>query len=194
MTNNCVTVLRFSPLRSYTTLRENPRTKPCSWPRAEVLRKYIYMENNKRLERSKKDKIFLGVCAGIGIYFDIDPILIRVLFLLLTVTGGSGLLLYLFLAVLMPKEGQDIEEHKQNINNLAQDIKHSAEHVSHEVKAHFKSDYHERKRKHGLFGWIIILVGLFLLVEAFAPHIPIPWQAIIAGIVVLFGLSIVARR
>lgn len=152
------------------------------------------MEQTKRLERSEKRKVFLGVCAGIGHYFDIDPIFIRVLFLLLTFTGGSGLLLYLFLAVLMPKEGQDTEAHRQSISNLAEDIKHSAEHVSHEVKAHFKPDYQERKRRHGLFGWVIILAGVLLLVETFTPHIPIPWQAIIAGIVILFGLSIISRR
>ena len=46
----------------------------------------------KRLYRSKKDKIIGGVCGGIGKYFNIDPVLIRILWLFFIFVGGAGIL------------------------------------------------------------------------------------------------------
>lgn len=152
------------------------------------------MEDAKRLERSIDNKIFLGVCAGIAEYFGIDPLFVRILFILLALTHGSGILLYLFLAVVMPKEGQDHAHHQKRMQDLAQDIRHSAEHVSHQVKAHFKQDYKERKRLNGLFGWVIVLVGILILVEAALPKISFFWQAVFAALMVLFGITIITRR
>ncbi|MCG3164610.1 MAG: hypothetical protein POELPBGB_00369 [Bacteroidia bacterium] len=56
----------------------------------------------KKLQRSNDSKIF-GVCGGLGEYFDIDPTIIRIVFLVALVTFGTGLLLYLILALVMPK-------------------------------------------------------------------------------------------
>jgi len=55
----------------------------------------------KRLVKGTDKKIF-GVCSGLGNYFDIDPTLIRVLFLISFIIFGSGLLVYLILALVMP--------------------------------------------------------------------------------------------
>lgn len=51
----------------------------------------------------KNGKIF-GVCEGMGDYFNIDPTIIRILFLVGVICFGSGLLLYIILALAMPKE------------------------------------------------------------------------------------------
>lgn len=58
----------------------------------------------KRLTRDLDNRMIGGVCAGIANYFDIDPTLVRVLFVALTVTGGSGLLVYLLLWIVIPGE------------------------------------------------------------------------------------------
>lgn len=55
----------------------------------------------KKLRRSKDSKI-LGVCGGLGEYFDIDPTIIRIVFLVALVTLGTGLLLYVLMAFVMP--------------------------------------------------------------------------------------------
>jgi phage shock protein C len=55
----------------------------------------------KRLVKGTDRKIF-GVCSGLGDYFDIDPTLIRVLFLVAFIVFGTGLLIYLILALVMP--------------------------------------------------------------------------------------------
>jgi len=57
----------------------------------------------KRLVKSKEQKIF-GVCGGLGDYFSIDPTIIRIAFLLGFVMFGTGLLLYIILAIVMPSE------------------------------------------------------------------------------------------
>lgn len=56
----------------------------------------------KKLQRSVDKKIF-GVCGGLGEYFDIDPTIVRIIFLVALIVFGSGFLLYLILALVMPK-------------------------------------------------------------------------------------------
>jgi len=52
----------------------------------------------------KKEKKIFGVCSGLGEYFDIDPTIIRVLFLASVLLFGTGVLLYIILAIVMPDE------------------------------------------------------------------------------------------
>ena len=61
----------------------------------------------KRLYRSS-DRIVAGVCGGIAEYFDVDPTLIRVVYLILSLfsAGFPGLLLYIILMILMPNYNQ----------------------------------------------------------------------------------------
>ena len=65
----------------------------------------IFMASKKvrRLYRSKKDKIIGGVCGGIGEYFNIDPVIIRLLWSLLIFVGGSGILAYLVAWLIIPE-------------------------------------------------------------------------------------------
>ena len=58
---------------------------------------------NKRLEKSSYDRKLDGVCAGVGHYLDIDPTVIRLLWVLFSLAGGSGILLYIIAAILMPR-------------------------------------------------------------------------------------------
>lgn len=58
----------------------------------------------KRLARSNTNRILAGVCGGLGEYFRIEAVLIRIAFILLLLMGGSSILLYLVLWVVMPKE------------------------------------------------------------------------------------------
>lgn len=56
----------------------------------------------KKLYRSKKDKIFAGVCGGIGEYFGVDPTIVRLLAVILGFTG-SGILAYIIAAIIIPE-------------------------------------------------------------------------------------------
>lgn len=57
----------------------------------------------KRLVKSNDKKLF-GVCGGLGNYFDLDPTLVRVGFLIAFFMFGTGALLYIILAFVMPNE------------------------------------------------------------------------------------------
>ncbi len=62
------------------------------------------MNENKRLTRTNDGRMIAGVCAGLARYFDMDPTLIRVIFVLLALFAAGGVLLYLILWVIMPLE------------------------------------------------------------------------------------------
>jgi phage shock protein C len=62
----------------------------------------------KRLFKSRTNKIIAGVCGGLAEYFDVDPVIMRVLFVLLAFFGGSGLILYIACAIIMPKRMIDV--------------------------------------------------------------------------------------
>lgn len=57
---------------------------------------------HKRLYKSNENRIIAGVCGGIAEYFDVDPTLIRLGWVVFCAMGGSGLIVYLIAAILMP--------------------------------------------------------------------------------------------
>jgi phage shock protein C len=59
------------------------------------------------LRRSRTDRVIGGVCGGLGRYLGVDPVLIRVAFVVLAVAGGGGILVYLVAWVLIPEERDD---------------------------------------------------------------------------------------
>lgn len=61
--------------------------------------KKLYKSNNKVID---------GVCAGIAEYFDLDPTIIRVAWIIFCVLGGSGVLAYLLCALIIPRRPGDI--------------------------------------------------------------------------------------
>jgi len=58
----------------------------------------------KRLYRSKNNKIIAGVCSGIAEYFNIDPTIVKLLWLLLALSGGAGVIAYIIAWVIIPEE------------------------------------------------------------------------------------------
>lgn len=61
------------------------------------------MENKKRLYKSTTDVKIAGVCAGIAEYFEIDPTLVRLGWVLFTLMGGAGIIGYFIAWLVMPK-------------------------------------------------------------------------------------------
>jgi phage shock protein C len=58
----------------------------------------------KRLYRSRKDRILGGVCGGMGNYFNLDPVLIRVIWVVLLFAAGVGFLAYILSWIIIPEE------------------------------------------------------------------------------------------
>jgi phage shock protein C len=58
---------------------------------------------NKRLYKSEDNRVLAGVCGGIGEYFNIDPTLIRLAWIIFCALGGSGVLAYIIAAIIVPE-------------------------------------------------------------------------------------------
>ncbi|NOQ55690.1 MAG: PspC domain-containing protein [Nanohaloarchaea archaeon] len=58
----------------------------------------------KKLYRSKDDRMLAGVCGGIGEYLDIDPTVVRILWIVSVIFGGIGILVYILCAIVIPEE------------------------------------------------------------------------------------------
>ncbi|MFF1372393.1 PspC domain-containing protein [Streptomyces virginiae] len=65
------------------------------------------------LRRSKRDKVLAGVCGGLGRYFDLDPVVFRIVLGVLAITGGVGLIFYGFAWLLLPQDGEEDSEAKK---------------------------------------------------------------------------------
>lgn len=86
----------------------------------------------RRLQKGK-NRLLLGVAGGIAEYFNADPVIIRVIFVLLVFANGIGILLYLLLALLMPKAeaapAQPLAVVKENLKTAPRDAKEAGRRV-----------------------------------------------------------------
>jgi len=58
----------------------------------------------KRLYRSRDDRVIGGVCGGLAKYLTMDPTVVRLIFVLLALAGGPGILIYLIMLIVVPEE------------------------------------------------------------------------------------------
>jgi len=79
-----------------------------------------------RLVRSRTDKIIAGVCGGLGDYFSVDPVIVRLIFVLVTLTSGAGLPIYILLWILMPRSSAPWPGYDQSYTAYSQQAQPSA--------------------------------------------------------------------
>jgi phage shock protein PspC (stress-responsive transcriptional regulator) len=125
----------------------------------------------KRLYRSRRDKMISGVCGGLGEYFKIDPVLIRLIFVILAFINAIGIIAYILLWIIVPPEGKGGRPSEVVRENI-EEIKEEAEKITKGVKVEVES---EDRRNRIFFGFIIIIIGLLLLLANFNV---IYWSAI----------------
>ncbi len=101
---------------------------------------------NKRLYRSKKDKIIAGVCGGIAEYLNIDPVIVRVLFVFALITEGFGLMLYIILWIVMPEEKSIDKKTEEIVQENIRDIEENVVKVTKGIKKEVKSDTQSKKK------------------------------------------------
>ncbi|MDF2448037.1 MAG: hypothetical protein K0R26_541 [Bacteroidota bacterium] len=114
---------------------------------SEFSESYHYTENSnnvkKRLYRDGDSKVLGGVCAGIGHYFGIDPVWLRIGLLLMFFFGGTGLLLYIILWIAIPEAKTTTERlamkgEKADINNISRAVKEEAEQLKRRMEKYGK--------------------------------------------------------
>jgi len=136
---------------------------------------------HKRLYRSSREKMLAGVAGGVAEYFDVDPTIVRLIFVLTLFAGGAGFIAYIVMWIIVPQEpymqynmpaGEQVHNTEVPPQN-SEAAPPSSEGVSGDQQAKEKdpvSDYfnsvNKKKEKRGLtFGIILILVGAVLLAD-----------------------------
>ena len=66
------------------------------------------MDERMRLYKSRNNKMICGVCAGIADYFNIDPSIVRVLWAVLALAAGTGVLAYIACAIILPEGDTEV--------------------------------------------------------------------------------------
>jgi phage shock protein C len=66
--------------------------------------KELSKKSYKKLWRSRKDRRIAGVCGGLGEYFNMDPTWIRIIFIIFLLLGGSALIIYALMWIIVPLE------------------------------------------------------------------------------------------
>ncbi len=125
------------------------------------------MEKNKRLYRSSKSKVFGGVAGGIAEYFDIDPIIIRILFLVIALAGGGGAIVYLIMWIAIPLEPFT----PFTMNNSAPYSDNATQTGSETGSSDFTNTVTDPKRGGLIGGIILISIGLMFFAARVLPNI-----------------------
>ena len=137
------------------------------------------MKNNK-VYRNQDDELVAGVCSGLAEYFEIDATLIRIIFIVLGISGGSGILIYLILWLLIPR--------KDKIK-IEKEIEGKAEIIAKKIKKEVKTE----KRSGNFFGMILVIIGGALLIEEVAPKF-INWDYFWPVTLMTLGFYLIFRK
>ena len=144
--------------------------------------------NNKRLERSRTNRVIAGVCAGLASYFNIDIALMRVLFVVAAMCGSFGFWMYVILWIVVPEEnilGQENNNERRYDNNYGETIDITPKNDN------AKKD--EKKIINGamIASFIMIFIGLVALIDNFTPLAWIwklwPVPIIVIGVIILIN-------
>src|SRR5262245_57589941 len=109
-----------------------------------------------RLMRSRTEVIVAGVCGGLGEYFGLDPVIVRLIFVLVTLTTGLGFIVYPVLWLVMPKAGavvgstpllsHDPDAWRRRMNEFGQEMAQAGQQISQEVRQVFLREQGQRSQ------------------------------------------------
>lgn len=141
--------------------------------------------SKKRLYRSRKNCMIAGICGGIAEYFDIDPIIVRIIAVLTIFINGIGLIAYLIGWIVIPRNPEQNSEKEEKLREKAEKI---AQDVGEHIHKNLKN---EDKKNSRVIGALILLgLGSLFLINNFLPHLSIGklWPLIL----IIIGLGILA--
>lgn len=141
------------------------------------------MNDIRTLNRKSSNAVLGGVCAGMGEYFRVDPIIFRIIFIVLSIKFGLGLLLYVVLWIALPEEPpynfrnteedfttEDSDQPKDNY-----EFNQSAT-MENQENYDPNDPYYKRKNKGNLTGGLILIaIGILFLISNLVPHISFGW-------------------
>lgn len=133
----------------------------------------------KKLYRSNRDKMIGGVAGGIAEYFEIDPTIVRILFVLAVFFGGGGFIAYIILWIIVPEKpyifpGMDQNQSTaQNNFTSAEQPSSSGEEKTSESQSAFNYAAFQQQQKSNsssIAGIVLIVIGALFLLNNFIPR------------------------
>ncbi len=149
------------------------------------------METTERLYRSKTNKVIGGVAGGLADYFNIDVVLTRVVFVLLALFGGGGVLIYIVMWIIIPSQdtfSNNTQKHGYTDGSTTNEsgVDDNGESTSSEIV----SNKNRKPSNTGLIaGIILIFVGLIFLADRLMPWYNItdfwPLLLVVVGVLMI---------
>lgn len=149
------------------------------------------------LRRSRRDRMVFGVCGGLGEYFGIDPLLVRLAFVLVSLAGGSGILAYLLLAVVLPDERRAPTAGRDGLRHHLADLQSEAGDLADEVRGSLgaPSDGMRRvTRGPQLAGVVLLGLGVISLLGNLGWLSWFHWGVLWPLLLVALGAVVLLRR
>ncbi|MDD2483018.1 MAG: PspC domain-containing protein [Candidatus Shapirobacteria bacterium] len=149
--------------------------------------------NDRKIFRSIDDYMIAGVCGGLADYFKIDSSIVRIIFVLLALGGGCGVLVYLILWLVIPKEkGIEKEiDREEKLEEFVEDVKGRAKSMAKEIKIDTKIK--KPGKNINILGIILIMVGIVAIWNQISP-IEIQWNLFWPGLLILVGILVLFRK
>ncbi len=117
-----------------------------------------------RLYRSRKDRLIGGVCGGLGVYFGIDPVIFRLLFVVAAIWGGVGVLTYLIMWIVIPAEERMGAASQEVIQSNVSEIESEARKLAQEARGVFSGTSEAPSKERTMWAAVaLILIGVVLL-------------------------------
>lgn len=146
-------------------------------------------ETSRKLYRSSTNTVLAGVAGGLGEYFNMDPTLIRLVFVLITLFGGSGILVYLVLWLVIPGANTKGAISEETLKVNANEMKQKAEYWVDEIK-----DHTPKIQSHINFGWLMVGFGVLFLLSNFGFFRFFRWDIWWPLLIIGAGLFLLAKR
>jgi len=138
----------------------------------------------KKLYRSVTDKMLAGVCGGLAEYFAIDPVIIRLIFVLAVIFGGSGILAYIILWIVIPVKPFIITPFNSNPpSGSSEPSEEEKKSENSQFNMNIVNEKPQNNRSIYAGAFLILLGGIFLL-DNFVPHFHFGdfWPLILIGL------------
>lgn len=126
----------------------------------EKSKNHKHTASEKILFRSEANRVIAGVSGGVGEFFSIDANLIRIVFVLATIFGGGGILVYLVLWFIVPTKSKSHSSVEDNIKTASEEIKDKFD----ETTSRFSKTNDNTK---SFLGLSIIALGSIMLIQNF---------------------------
>ena len=152
----------------------------------------------KKFYRCRGGRIIFGVCCGLVRYFDLDPVIIRLIFVLsifIPGLGGAAIIAYVVLAIIIPVEGSTAFTTEQTVKENLTEIRETANELGEKIRTNAGSgneSHEERIRRRNqvltILGVVLIVMGGLAILSNFNIFWWFRWDLLGPAVLIIIGV------